>query len=857
MKVAPRGDAGVSEAAAEALQEFLQLATAAAAVPYLAVAVGSPGGGYDLFSSRGRARLACPPLETSGALPSPSPFADCPEARHATVVPVAPEVWLYLVDGDVSEAMRRLLVQQVNCLQGAWQESRLFAVTPQPTWIADAETGRFLAVNDAALEQYGYRREQFLSMRVADLHPADEAPLFQHLSPLALGASGRIGPMRHLTRDGSVVEVEVLRTAVRWGGQEARLGCPQDITAARVVEDALRASEARFRRLTEATFEGIVIHTDGRIVEVNAGAARMFGYTVDAMVGMPVMALLAPESRQPVEERIRAGVEAAADYRALRQDGSTFLAEVVSRNHSYRGRTYRLVAVRDISESRAAEMALRASEERFRAIFTRSGVGIALLNSEGRALQCNPALCRILATSEDRIVGHTARAFTEPEDMPSVVTRFRELAEGQREHFSMERRFRRGDGGRGWAHTTVSAVRAENRTMTFAVCLVEDVTQRRADEAERRRLEEQLVQAQKVEAIGRLAGGVAHDFNNLLTTIQGYADLLRTELCDSPALHHFAQEIVDTTEQAAGLTRQLLAFSRKQPLVASPIGVNSVVLDMEEILQRLLPSNVELSVSLAPDTGAIMADAVQLKQVILNLVVNARDAMPAGGRLSVSTTRIEPDQVCLEVADNGTGMSDEVKAHLFEPFYTTKPHGQGTGLGLATSYGIVRQSRGHFAVDSRPGEGSIFRVYFPRLGDSPQAEAPPPPPAQPPRGGFETVLVVEDTRPLRELVTHVLRGLGYAVLEAADGEEAVGLLTARPEVGPDLLLTDVLMPCMGGEELARWVKERSPSTRVLYMSGHNEVPGLQQGDLAPGVALLSKPFAPAHLAEAVRTVLDG
>jgi nitrogen-specific signal transduction histidine kinase len=411
--------------------------------------------------------------------------------------------------------------------------------------------------------------------------------------------------------------------------------------------------------------------------------------------------------------------------------------------------------------------------------------------------------------------------------------------------------------------------------------MLEDITQRRAVELERRHLEEQLLQSQKVEAIGRLAGGVAHDFNNILTTVQGYGALLSSQLQSDPTNQHYAQEIVRAAEQAAGLTRQLLAFSRKQPLVAVQMDMNSVVRDIEEILLRLLPNRIHMEIRLDPEAGSVLADPVQIKQVILNLVVNARDAMPQGGHLTLETARllttragigldprnvpvsssleaVEPNEwVRLTVRDTGIGMADDVKRHLFEPFFTTKPRGEGTGLGLATCYGIVKQSQGHLAVESEPGRGATFTVILPRVGDSLPTRPLEPEAVNLPQRGTETVLVVEDTRPLRELVSYVLKGLGYTVLEAEDGEDAVQLLGHHGDMHFDLLLTDVVMPRMGGRELAAHMLVKSPTTRVLYMSGHNEDPDLQQGSRIEGVALLAKPFSPSTLSAAVRAALDG
>jgi len=377
------------------------------------------------------------------------------------------------------------------------------------------------------------------------------------------------------------------------------------------------------------------------------------------------------------------------------------------------------------------------------------------------------------------------------------------------------------------------------------------------DITDRRRLEEQLLQSQKMEAIGRLAGGVAHDFNNLLTAIIGYADLLARRVQGTPRLEHNVAEILEAAERAAGLTRQLLAFSRKQVLQPRVLSLNATVSEMENMLRRLIGEDIQLLTRLDAGLGQVRADPTQIEQVILNLAVNARDAMPRGGTLTVETGNADLEEgrfVMLAVSDTGVGMDAETRSRVFEPFFTTKEPGKGTGLGLAMVYGIVAQSGGTIRVSSEPGQGTTFRVRLPRVDEEVAVEGPRGA-ETPADGGTETVLVAEDEDGVRGLICEILQGLGYHVLEAPRPEAAIHTLA---EGGPrvHLLLTDVVMPGMDGRQLAERLTALQPGLRVLYMSGYTGEAIAEHGVLDQGTQLLQKPFTPDALARKVREVLD-
>ena len=504
---------------------------------------------------------------------------------------------------------------------------------------------------------------------------------------------------------------------------------------------------------------------------------------------------------------------------------------------------------------------LAASEERYRALMEQAHDAILVLDLEQRIQEANRAALDLLGRPRGEIVGRLYDDFVAPEEL-EASRRSRASVTVAGKVWVPLRHLVRADGSRVAVETSVSLVRIGDESTVLAI--LRDIT-------ERQRLEAQFQQAQKMESVGRLAGGIAHDFNNLLTLILGYGNLVLQALADRPAVSRQVEAILQAGESAARLTRQLLAFSRHQVLVPTVVDVNALIRQLEQMLRRLIGEDIELVTDLEPRLARIRADAGQIEQVLMNLVVNARDAMPGGGRVILSTrnhtavasagaagaalTADDADaeaaatHAVLKVADTGCGIDSAVMAHLFEPFFTTKAEGKGTGLGLATVYGIVHQSGGHLEVESTPGEGASFTVFLPRTHEP---VAPPSAAAAAAGRGHETILVVEDETSIRSLAREILEGQGYAVLVAASAGEA--LRRAAEHAGPiHLLLTDVIMPGESGVELARDLLGRRPGLRVVYMSGYADraVPA----DV-PGAAFVQKPFDPALLARRVRATLD-
>jgi PAS domain S-box-containing protein len=513
---------------------------------------------------------------------------------------------------------------------------------------------------------------------------------------------------------------------------------------------------------------------------------------------------------------------------------------------------------------------LRDSEERFRAMFESAAIGTGVLDLEGRIVTSNRALEEMLGFTKDELESQTAVELTHPDDRSRELELFSALAEGKREEYRLEKRCLAKGDEVVWGHHTVSLVRDGFSKPKFAIAMLEDITPRRQAEEARMRLESQLRQAQKMEAVGQLAGGVAHDFNNLLTAIRGYSEFALNRLGGGdPAVRKDIEQIAKSADRASSLTRQLLAFSRKQLLQPRILQLNDVVGEVDKMLRRLIGEDIEVVTVFGRALGRVKADPGQIEQVLVNLVVNARDAMPDGGQLTIETTNVDVDEayaaaheglspghyVMLGVYDTGHGIDAQTKSRLFEPFFTTKEPGKGTGLGLATVYGIVKQSEGHVVVESEPGKGAAFKVFLHRLeAGADEIEHVLHIAEERPRGS-ETVLLVEDEEVVRNLVREILEGNGYTVIEARNGAEALDL--GRRFKGPiHLLVTDVVMPKMSGRELAERLVTIHRETRILYMSGYTDGAISQHGVLDPETELLQKPFSFDELAQKVRKVLD-
>ncbi|MBA3670782.1 MAG: PAS domain S-box protein [Gemmatimonadaceae bacterium] len=516
--------------------------------------------------------------------------------------------------------------------------------------------------------------------------------------------------------------------------------------------------------------------------------------------------------------------------------------------------------------------ALRDRERQLRTIFEHAGIGIRLGDPQGRAVQSNRALSRMLGYSASELRGLSYTAFTLPEDAPEDVRFHEELFRGERTQYKREKRYVHKDGHIVWGSLTVSLVLDDDGKPQFIVGMVEDITERKRAQDELQLRDAQLQQSQKMEAVGQLAGGIAHDFNNLLTVIHSYSELVLADLQPEDPARADIQEIRLASERAADLTRQLLAFSRRQVLRPALLEISDVINGLEQMLRRLLGEDVRLRTVFEPAECSLraFADRGQLEQVIVNLAVNARDAMPGGGDLTLSLRHAVLDAryaqthpgsaagafIAIGVADSGLGMTDDVRKRMFEPFFTTKPVGKGTGLGLAVVYGIVKQSGGYIEVESEVARGTTFTIFLPEVKG--ELVAPSDSAAQP-RAELRpnsAILLVEDDATVRTVAARILREEGYIVHEAEQGRDAL-LMVQRADVRFDLVLTDLVMPEMGGRELIEALAGSERPPRALFMTGYTEDDTLRRGVLPAGTSVLEKPFTPAVLLERVHSALRG
>ncbi len=741
--------------------------------------------------------------------------------------------------------------------------------------------GTITSWNPAAERLYGWAAAEAVGRHISFIFPADKRDeLTRIMAQLRAGERVESFESVRLLKDGGRIDVSLTISPVRdvagrvvGGSKIAR-----DIRRRLRAEDALRASEGRLRAVIGSMAEGLILaDSGGRMLEWNEAALRLHGYADAAEVLRPLewfaatYELSTPEGRRlplaewPIARILRGETFAGYELHVRRID--TGRAVVVSYGGSpVLGRDGRVVlaalTLHDMTEHRRVEAERNRLLTRLRYQINRMPLGYVLLDERERVADWNPGAERIFGYSRDEVLGMGPpfEKIVAPEDWPALERVRTRVPSGEMAAHSVNRYVTK-DGRAITCEWIDTPLPDGDGRVTEVMCLVQDIT-------EKQLLEERVRQSQKMEAVGQLAAGVAHDFNNLLTIINGYSDLLLGSLPPGEPSWELVEEIHRAGERSAGLTRQLLAFSRKEVVAPRLLDLNAVVTEAEKLLRRVIGEDVRLRTALAPDLWPVKVDPGQVDQVLLNLAVNARDAMPTGGRLTVETKNVEltdefvrthPDStpgpyVLLAVSDTGCGMTGAVKARIFEPFFTTKGAGRGTGLGLATVFGIIKQSRGLIDVYSEVGIGTTFKVYLPRVEPAASDPGRRSGVRTPPRG-TETVLLVEDEDGVRALTRHVLVGCGYAVLEAADGQEAVR--AAEVHDGPiHLLVTDVVLPTIDGRTVAERVAQVHPDVRVLYVSGYTADAVIHHGILHETVPFLQKPFAPTALAVKIRELLD-
>jgi PAS domain S-box-containing protein len=641
------------------------------------------------------------------------------------------------------------------------------------------------------------------------------------------------------------------------------------------IEKRLKESEERYRSILENIEDGYFeVDLKGNFTFFNDSICRMLGYSREELMGMNNRQYTDEENAKKLYQAFnkvyRNGEPAKAfDWEVIRKDGSRRTGEVsITLMKDEKGQPvgFRGIA-RDITERKKAEEILKAEREKFQILSDHAPFGLVMIDQEGRFQYINSKFKELFGYDiKDVPDGRTwfRRAYPDPEYRHQVIATWLEDFSDSKAGEKRPRVFKAKckDGTEKIINFITVQLETGERLMAC-----EDMTELKRAEEALRESEEQIRQLQKMEAVGRLAGGVAHDFNNLLTIIKGYSQLSLLELKEPNPLKSNLEEILKATERASNLTRQLLAFSRRQILEPRVLNLNLLIQDLNKMLHRILGEDVELIYHLAPDLGKVKIDPGQIEQVILNLAVNAREAMPSGGKLTIETSNVQLHETSLQshheiipgpyimlaVSDNGIGMSPEIREHIFEPFFTTKE--KGTGLGLSTVYGIVKQSGGYIYVYSELGQGTTFKIYLPRIEEKEDSlliknEF------SLPLQGNETVLVVEDEPALRELMVRILKDRGYQVFSASNGEETLKMFQEDLVRKVDLLVTDVVMPSMSGKQLADLLKKSFSGLKTLFISGYTDNAIVHHGVLIEGVDFLQKPFSPETLARKVREVLD-
>jgi two-component system, cell cycle sensor histidine kinase and response regulator CckA len=764
------------------------------------------------------------------------------------------------------------LRQQLTDLMHAFQ------VSPTPIVVARLSDGLIIQANESLARLTGYSRGEAIGKTTVQLglyvNPADRQRIMAQLEERGEWNDFEV---QIRTKTGEIHQVVASAVRLEISGETCLMGTYHDITGRKQMEAALRESEELYRSVVERANDGICIIQDMRVRFLNRRLAEFWGGSADEVIGRPFTDFIHPDASPIVVEAYRsrlAGESVPSTYEtSLRsKDGRRLDVEVNAGLITYQGRPADVVIVREIGARKRGEEALRQGQRHLEVALQGADLGWYNWDIQTGEVVINDRYAEMLGyrVEDLRPVLETWEELIHPEDRPPEVEALQREMQPPFPLVETEYRMRCKDGSWRWVLDRGKVVEwdAEGRPLRTAGTHL-DVTPRKRAEEERERLRTELVATQKMKAIGQLAAGMAHHFNNLLTSVNGFAELIRLRLPPGDPSSDMADKILISGQRAAELVNQLLAFSSQQMVTPVLLNINSVVRQMEIMLRHMGREHMELVTNLAPNLWPVIVDPAQVRQVIVTLALNARDAMPKGGRLTIETANVVLDDryaadhpsaqpgphIRLRISDTGIGMSDEIKQHLFEPFFTTAEAGKGVGLGLPAVYGIVRQNHGFIQVDSQPGHGTVVTIHIPCApeasgragGEGRLAKASPP--------GGETILVLEDHQAVLELTQQVLQDEGYQVLTASDGHEALAL-AARHDGSIHLLLTDVVTPGISGREVADRLAAVRPGLRVLYMSGYTGETIRNYRVRETDTAFLPKPFSPADLTRKVREMLD-
>ncbi len=769
-------------------------------------------------------------------------------------------------EGTVEDITQRKLAESA-LTESEKKYRHLFENLQDVFYRADMK-GDLVLISPSCKEIFGYTPDEIIGLNLAKdfyVDPPEQHEILNHMTEKGTVHNFEV---RLKKKDGKII----------WGSSNSEIlydetgkpvgvqGLVRDITDRKNMETALQDSENLFRTMTEFALVGVYIIQDGKFVYVNSSLAETFGYQPDEIIGkLGPLDLTDPADQETVREHIADRPEKGIEFiryvaKGRHRKEVEIYFEVMGRTIDYHGKPAILGTLIDITGRRKTQQTLSESEARFRSLVQHSSDIITIMDLEGIIHYQSDTMEKMAGYKPEELIGECAFHYIPVDELPHIKEVIQDIAENKQVSFMVEHHFRHKDGSWRIFESTTSN-QLHNPAVAGIVINSRDIT-------ERRTLEDQLIQAQKMEAVGRLAGGVAHDFNNLLTVINGYTEMLLYKMEKDDPRISMAEMIQKAGNKANSLVSQLLAFSRRQIIRPEILDLNSSLKDMIKMLRRLIGEDIELVTHLGPNLHRIKADPGQIDQVVMNLAVNARDAMPNGGRFIIETKNVSSsngdlipnvnnkngEYVLLSITDTGTGMDEETLSHVFEPFFTTKEKGKGTGLGLATIYGIVKSHDGILDVSSQPGEGTTFKIYLPMASGQPLASKSSD--KKPERAnGNESILVVEDEEAVRELISDILEDHGFEVRIAKNGTEALDIFQQQ-DTNYDLLVTDLIMPRINGKELSLKARKISPNLRILFISGYNDEEVGNHGISETEDDYLQKPFSPESLVSKIRMILD-
>lgn len=729
-------------------------------------------------------------------------------------------------------------------------------------FVVSDEDRRIVEANGAMCDISGYGRDELIGKSLFDFLSPEEARRVDAFTDARKWSAARSYELEIRTKSGATKTLFVEANTLPFERGYRSFALMTDVTEQRRAESRLRESEERFRLLSEVTTEAVLIHDRGRILDCNRAAADLTGVAEADLVGRNIAEFILPEEKERIFDRVAREDEGVYEGNGRAADGRIFPARVQAKAMRIGDQVCRVASVRDLSSERAAEAAARESLSRYEALLRTTRTGYVVMDSKGRILEANEEYARMIGDQGvDALIGHTSQEWTATDRKEDGRATFRACIEDGKS-FRLRFNYVRENGDRlpvlvFGGRTTVPD--GSKRVLAFYQDISDEVA-----------MEQRLHQAVKMEAVGQLTGGISHDFNNLLSIVLGNLELLRDRIDgDNGEAIAMLDAAAAAVDRGARLTDRLLAFSRKQPLRPTAIDLRAGIEGLVEMLSRVLGETIEIRTGYAADLRACRADPAQLEAAILNIALNARDAMPDGGWLAIEAANARLDEsdaggrddprpgeyVVLSVSDCGTGMTADILDRVFEPFYTTKEVGQGSGLGMSMVYGFAKQSEGHVTLESQLGVGTTVRLYLPASRERRPADAGHGKARSYVAARGERILLVEDDADLRALLETALRRWGYAVLVGEDGHAALACLDGGAEI--DMLLTDVVLPGgMSGRDLAAKVTARFPDARLIYMSGYTEETMIHHGRLDPDVTLVQKPFRLDDLSKTIRAAFD-